>query len=133
LIMSKSPGIGKLVFGLEKLSPHGVKLENGRILYRPLLDCRPCALLNLVCEELDYPCTFLLRECRKRRKNCEACRRFAECLEEKPCCWDCPYLMECLKMAKEGGGEAFVKLRFRCSWEEFEAAVKMLVENEKDE
>ena len=128
-----SSGIGKLVYGLEKVSPFTVKLENGRFIRRPVSDCRVCALNNVVCEELEYPCAYLLRKCRKRSKNCETCGRLEECLDEKPCCWNCPYLMECLEMARERDGEFFVKFRYGCSWEEFEAAVKMLAEDAKSE
>ena len=130
--MPKSPGIGKLVFGLRKLSPFTVELENGKILRKPVSDCRVCALLNVVCEEIEFPCTFLLRKC-KKQKNCEACGRLEECLDEKPCCWNCPYLMECLERARERDGEFFVKFGYGCSWEEFEAAVKMLAEDEEGE
>jgi len=132
LALSKSPGIGKLVYGLKKLSPFTVGLENGKILRKPVSDCRVCALLNVVCEEIEFPCTFLLMKC-KKRKNCEACGRVEECLDEKPCCWNCPYLMECLEMARERDGEFFVKFRYGCNWEEFEAAVKMLAEDEEGE
>ena len=118
---------------MEKISPHTVKLENGKVLYKPGVDCRACALLNVTCEEIEFPCTFLLRKCKKRTKKCETCRRLPECLDEKPCCWDCPCLTECLEMIKERDGEFLVKQRFECCWEEFEAAVKMLAENEEDE
>jgi len=134
-MLEQSSGIGKLVYGLEKVN-FAVRLENGRIIRRPafpLSDCRSCALLDVVCEEIDSPCIFLLRKCSKRQeeRDCEACGELSECLNEKPCCWDCPYLTECLEMARERGGELFVKSTYGCSWEEFEAAVKMLAEDEE--
>jgi hypothetical protein len=126
-------GIGKLVYGLKKLSPFTVGLENGKFLRRPVSDCRLCALLNIVCEEIESPCIFLLRKCKKRRKNCESCDRLMECLDEKPCCWNCPYLTECLEMARDCDGEFFVKFMYGCCWEEFKTAVKMLAEDEEGE
>jgi hypothetical protein len=36
--------------------------------------------------------------------------------------------MECLEIAKERGADEFVEDRFKCSWEEFIEAVKMLME-----
>lgn len=127
-------GIGKLVFGLRRISSFIVELENGKLLRKPILaDCRSCSLSNIVCEEIEYPCTFLLRKCGKREgeKDCETCKRLTECFDEKPCCWDCPYLMNCLEIAKERDGEEYVRIIYGCCWDEFETAVKMLAENEE--
>jgi len=126
-------GIGKLVYGVVKLSPWAVKLESGALLFRPRFsmggDCRVCALLDVVCEELETPCLYLVRRCQKpdEEKNCEACGELQECLGEKPCCWECPYLPECLAAARDWS-EDYVRDRYNCSWEEFEAAIKMLAE-----
>ena len=65
--MSRS-GIGKLVYGVRKLTDSTVEFEGGKLLHKPSFlfggDCRACALLDLVCEELEAPCTILLRGCK---------------------------------------------------------------------
>jgi len=128
---SVSTGIGKLVFGVRKLSSYAVQLENGKTVYKPcpfIGDCRNCSLLDLVCKELESPCTFLLQRCDRPEKHelCEGCDRLDDCLAEKPCCWECPFLIECLKNLREEWGEQFIKSVFGCDWEELEIAVKML-------
>jgi hypothetical protein len=122
---------------MRKLTNSTVELEGGKLMQKPSFlfggDCRACALLDLVCEELETPCTGLLRECEKREKErrCEECEQLEPCLGEKLCCWLCLHLKECLEMARESGGEEFVKCRYGCGWEEFEAALKMLAEGEE--
>jgi len=134
--MSRS-GIGKLVYGVRKLTDSTVEFEGGKLLHKPSFlfggDCRACALLDLVCEELEAPCTILLRGCEKPEdeRKCEECEQLDECLGEKPCCWLCPHLKECLEITRDSGAEEFVKSRYRCSWEEFEVAVKMLLGKRK--
>ena len=127
-------GVGKLVYGLTRISPWIVELENGCLIHNPSFspftrDCRACALLNIVCEELETPCLYLLKKCRKPdgERNCEECEKLQECLGEKPCCWECSYLPECLAMARDWS-EDYVRDRYSCDWEEFEAAIKVLAE-----
>jgi len=132
-----SYGIGKLVYGVRKLTDSTVELEGGKLLHKPGFffggDCRACALLDLVCEELEAPCTSLLRGCEKPEdeRKCEECEQLEDCLGEKPCCWLCPHLKECLEIARESGAEDFVKSRYGCDLQEFEAAVKMLLGKRK--
>jgi hypothetical protein len=127
-------GVKKLVYGLKKLNAYAVEVEGGRAVRRPppfpTGDCRSCTLLNLTCEELEYPCKVILEECSRHVEgfDCEECDRLSECLSEKPCCWDCKHLMECLENAKEWEANKFVEDQFKCSWEEFLEAVKMLTE-----
>jgi hypothetical protein len=131
-----SSGIGRIVYGLRKINPSTVEAENGKQLHQPssifLDDCRTCALLDVVCEELESPCTCLLEKCEKptEERDCEECERLDECLSDKPCCWECKHLMECLEMAKDCGADQFVSSVFSCDWEEFVEAVKMLVAEE---
>lgn len=115
-------GINKIVYGLKRLSPYSVETEGGKLLIKPPLDCRACSLLNVVCEELEYPCRALTEKC--EGKDWEECNH--DRLEEKPCCWECRHLTDCIKMLKEGyGDELFISL-FGCDAETFIKAVEML-------
>lgn len=126
-------GVKKFVYGLKKVSPTAVETEGGKLIRKPgppsPSDCRGCSLIDFICEELDYPCPGIYNECRKSGGglNCEDCEKIVECLDNRPCCWQCECLPECLETAREGG-EDFVKQRFKCDWEEFVEAVKMLLE-----
>lgn len=129
--MDLEQGIGKIVYGLKKISPSTVETEDGKLIQKPsafLSDCRACALLNVVCEELESPCAFLREKCGKPDDDgdCEGCEQLQECLGEKPCCWECPLLHECLDVAMEWGADQFVKDIHGCDWEEFLIAVEML-------
>jgi hypothetical protein len=131
-----SSGIERIVYGLKKASPSTVETEDGKLIRKPdpifLSDCRACALLEVVCEELESPCTYLLEKCEKptEKRDCEKCERLDECLCEKPCCWECGHLTECLEIAKDCGADQLVSGVFGYSWEEFVEAVKMLVAEE---
>jgi hypothetical protein len=131
-----SSGIERIVYGLRKLGSSTVETEDGKLIRKPdpifLSDCRACALLEVVCEELESPCFILLEKCEKptEERDCEECERLDECLSNKPCCWECKHLMECLEMAKDCGAGQFVSGVLGCNWEEFVEAVKMLVAEE---
>ena len=118
-----------MVYGLRGVGSSAVELENGKLVRRSCppfpADCRGCSLLDLVCEELEYPCQGIRDQC-SRSVECEECNQLAECLTDRPCCWKCKHLTECLENAKEGGAEDFVKHMFGCNWDEFVEAVKML-------
>jgi hypothetical protein len=127
-------GVKRVVYGLKKVSSYAVETEGGGVVRGPpsfpLGDCRGCSLLELTCEELEYPCEAIYEKCRKHAKgaDCTDCEKLADCLSDKPCCWDCKHLVECLEIARERGGDEFVEDRFKCSWEEFVEAVEMLME-----
>jgi len=131
--MNLKHGIGKIVYGVRKISPFTAELEDGKVMHKPSMfvcgDCRVCALLNVTCEELESPCTYSLSKCRKRgdAKNCEECVSLGECLDEKPCCWECRYLTECLEWAGDCGADQLVKDSYGCDFEEFMFAVKTMV------
>jgi len=131
-------GIGKIVYGIRKASSSTVELEDGELLHKPKFpfgDCRACCLADVTCEEeLETPCLRMCRECSKPedKRDCEECDNLEECLSEKPCCWDCPYLAECLEMAKDWCVDRFVKDIHGCDWDEFLAAVKMLAGDVKE-
>jgi hypothetical protein len=56
-----------------------------------------------------------------------------KCLNDKPCCWECPCLYECLRSGQESGLNGLVEIMYGCGWDEYEAAVKMLVEERGEE
>jgi hypothetical protein len=53
-------GVKRVVYGLKKVSSCAVETEGGGFVRRPspfpFSDCRGCSLLDLTCEELEYPC-----------------------------------------------------------------------------
>jgi len=112
---------------MKKLSRFTVELDNGTLVQKPSFlfggDCRICALLNIVCEDLEYPCIKLTREC-KADQGCEKCKAHTSCLENKPCCWKCELLFECLEL-KEWAAE-YVEDIYNCTWETYLKAIKTL-------
>lgn len=127
-------GVKKIVHGLREIGPSAVETESGKLIRKPSppfpSDCRGCSLIDFICVELDYPCQGIYGGCRKSGigLNCEDCEKIVECLDNRPCCWHCKYLLKCLENAREGGGMGLVRYRFGCDWEEFVEAVKMLLE-----
>jgi len=113
---------------LKKLSPFAVELPNGCLIYKPSFlfagDCRICALNQIVCEELEYPCRVIFEDC-NYFKICEECLNVNKCLERKPCCWNCKRLMECLNDAS-GWAIDFVKDLYNCTWEQYIKAIGIL-------
>ena len=119
----------------KKVSPWVVELPNGRLVRRPppfpFGDCRVCSLIGWLCTELDYPCEGCADGCIKGLKHpgceeCEKCEKRSECLDEKPCCWECPHLLKCVELEREGWGEDFAEAIFGVSWDEAVEAIKML-------
>jgi len=115
---------------LKKLSPFTVELPNKRLIHKPSFlfcgDCRICALLNIVCEELEYPCPKLIDQfptC--LYADCEKCHRLTECLESKPRCWECDFLEGCLERASEWAFD-YVKDNYGCPWEQYVEAINLL-------
>jgi len=125
-------GVKRIVYGLKKVSSYAVETEGGGVIRSPppfpIGDCRGCSLLDLTCEELEYPCQAIYKKCRKHAEgaDCADCEELDTCLSRKPCCWDCKRLVDCLEFAREWGADKFVEDRLKCSWEEFLEAVKML-------
>jgi hypothetical protein len=114
---------------------------NGKIISAPLplpfSDCRGCSLIGIVCEDdYDYPCRgaryFYEKETGKKvsydelDENDELLR---EVMEYKPCCWECPFLMECLEHFRATGGEEYVKETYGISWEKFTDIIKRIQKN----
>lgn len=127
-------GVRRIVYGLRKVSKWTVETEDGKLIERPpnlpWVDCRACALLDLVCEDLEYPCQAITDKCRRRRVYCEDCKRMGECLYEKPCCWECKHLAECLENAESWAGDEWTMRLYGVDWETFVEAIKMLTEGE---
>jgi hypothetical protein len=128
-VVQVDEGVKRLIYGMKKVSPWAVKLENGVMVTRPGPpfpgDCRGCGLCWVVCEDDSSPCRAVYASCEKHANIlCDECEELWKCLDEKPCCWNCEYLDECLEMARDN--EEFVEDRFKCSWEEFVEAVRVL-------
>jgi hypothetical protein len=113
---------------MKQLSAFTVELENEKLIHKPSFlfasDCRICALINVVCEDLEYPCIALTSECNKNIL-CNECEQLENCLEKKPCCWKCKHLFECLDYASEWASE-FVKHIYDCTWEDYVKAIRLL-------
>jgi len=100
----------------------------------PFGDCRSCSLLGLVCEDnYDYPCRgaiyFYELETGKKvsydeLEEDEDLRE--EVMDYKPCCWECPFLMECLEHFRVTGGKEYVEETYGISWEKFIDIVKRI-------
>jgi hypothetical protein len=117
-----------------KISSWAVELSNGEVVRVPppfpFGDCRGCSLINWICEDdMEYPCDGCQDNCFKKL-NCDECEEMNDCLaDNKPCCWECGHLLECLDYATEWGAEDFVRDVFGVSWGEFIEAVKMLIKH----
>lgn len=120
---------------MRQVSRFCVELSSGRDVFRPSFlfagDCRICALLALTCEEeWDYPCSGAQDRCKKvSDAYCDECseEERKDCIaENKPCCWSCEHLMDCLELQGDGCGAEFVEDIYGCTWEEFVEAVKAL-------
>lgn len=129
-------GVKRLVYGLRMAGLGAVETEGGRLIRRPgppfPADCRGCALIGLVCEELEYPCPGAAEGCAKYTSGarCDECEALDECLSNKPCCWECAHLFDCLEEAREAGAGELVEEHFGCCWDEFVEAIKMLRRSE---
>jgi hypothetical protein len=119
----------------KKVSLWVVELSSGKAFRRPppfpFGDCRGCSLIGWLCVELDYPCNGCADDCIRNLKNpgyeeCERCEERVECLDGKPCCWECRHLLECVGLEREGWGEDFAEAVFGDPWDEVVEAVKML-------
>jgi hypothetical protein len=103
----------------------------------PLGDCRGCALIGLVCEDsYDYPCRGAIYFYEKETgKNVsyedfdEDEELFDKVMEYKPCCWECPFLMECLEDFHEIGGEEYIESMYGISWDKFKDIVLRIQRN----
>jgi len=116
---------------LEQLSRFCVKTDKDKLIYKPSFlfggDCRICVLLNMPCEELEYPCMAVTDRCKLKQKiDCQECEYLQECLESKPCCWKCEHLFECLGDYRDCGADEYVKEVYDLTWDEFLKAIKTL-------
>lgn len=97
----------------------------------PLGDCRGCTLIGTVCEDgYDYPCRgavyFYEKETGKKISDEdleEDGELYDKVMEYKPCCWECPFLMECLEDFRSTGGGEYIESRYGISWEKFKDIV----------
>ncbi|MEM1766622.1 MAG: hypothetical protein QXD86_01570 [Candidatus Bathyarchaeia archaeon] len=125
--MPSGDGVRRLVYGLRRVSGWAVETEDKKLIERPLgwSDCRSCALLDLVCEELEYPCQAVTEECLKDAE-CDGCEEMDECVYAKPCCWECEHLFSCLECARSWAGDGWTMALYGVDWETFIEAIKML-------
>jgi hypothetical protein len=78
-------GVKRVVYGLKKVSSYAVETGDGGVVRRPppfpFNDCRGCSLLDLTCEELEYPCKATYEKCGKhaRGADCAGCEKLADC------------------------------------------------------
>lgn len=116
---------------LKQLSKFCVETDKGKQIYKPSFlfggDCRVCALLNMPCEDLEYPCAAIIDKCKLKQKiDCQECEHLEDCLQSKPCCWNCEHLFECLENQRDCGVDEYVKEVYGLTWNKFLTAIKML-------
>jgi len=100
----------------------------------PFGDCRGCSLVGIVCQDdYDYPCRgaiyFYELETGNKVSDDELVEDEdlrEEVMDYKPCCWKCPFLMECLEDFRMAGGDEYIEERYGISWEKFIDVVKRI-------
>jgi hypothetical protein len=103
----------------------------------PLGDCRGCAIIGLVCEDsYDYPCRGAIYFYEKETgKNVsyedfdEDEELFDKVMEYKPCCWECPFLMDCLEDFREAGGDEYIEAKYGVPWGKFIDVIEWIQRN----
>jgi hypothetical protein len=102
----------------------------------PLGDCRGCILIGFVCEDsYDYPCRgaqyFYERDTGRRLsiEDLEDGDLVDGVMWYKPCCWECPFLMDCMEDFREAGGEEYIEERYGVPWGKFIDVIEWIQRN----
>lgn len=125
-------GLRRLLYGLRKVCGWIVETEGKGVVMKPppyFTTCSLCSILTLVCYARDKPCPGTREKC-NLEVDCGECAKMSKCIyENKPCCWDCGHLIECLENERNDDAERYVEKKFKSGWIEFIEAVRMLKEN----